>query len=97
MSSSSIPTQGPSATYQSPCTPSPVVISNSVGLDVLQTQSCYKSQQQQNENADFEAEQDRNVATEPPVGTPLGDLRRQVVDLQAQINGFLTDKLATQS
>lgn len=36
---------------------------------------------------------DRDAASVPPIGTPLGDLRRQVVSLQSKINTFLTDRM----
>lgn len=36
---------------------------------------------------------DRDAASVPPIGTSLGDLRRQVVSLQSKINTFLTDRM----
>lgn len=70
----------PTATY-TPADPTqqPVVISAAPIAD-LRAKTTY-------------TETDVNVATEPPLGTALGDLRRGVVDLQAQVNEFLTAKM----
>lgn len=67
----------PFAIYTAPNS-EPVTISASP-IDVLRAKPTY-------------TETDINVATEPNE-TPLGDLRRGVVDLQAKINEFLTAKL----
>lgn len=37
--------------------------------------------------------EDRDVAIEPPLGTSLGNLRRQVISLQREINKFLTERM----
>lgn len=67
----------PSATYTAPNS-EPVIISAAPAKD-LRAQKTY-------------TETDVDVATEPN-HTPLGDARRAVVDLQAKINAFLTEKL----
>lgn len=42
------------------------------------------------------SEKDRDAASVPPIGTPLGDLRRQVVSLQLKINEFLTERMVVE-
>lgn len=68
----------PSATYNSPDSTTSTTLTSS-SFTTLRSHKTYN-------------ETDRDVATEPKE-TPLGDLRRGVVDLQGKINEFLTAKL----
>lgn len=41
----------------------------------------------------YPGEEDKDVATEPALDSPIGDARRQVISIKKQLNVFLTEEM----